>query len=261
MKIAILGAGAMGGATAEGLIKGNYFRNEDITIADPSQKVIEKFGQMGIAVTTDNQLAAETADIVCVVVKPWLVESVLQDIKGVLDYEKQLLVVIAAGVPSANIREWMKKGDEMLPLFLVIPNIAIAELASMTFIVPVGATKKQTEVINDIFAEMGDTLITDEQHLAGGTTLASCGIAYAMRYIRAASEGGVELGFKADDAKKIVMQTMKGAVELLQASGLHPEAAIDLVATPSGLTIKGLNEMEHAGFTSAVIRGLKAGLK
>jgi pyrroline-5-carboxylate reductase len=112
-----------------------------------------------------------------------------------------------------------------------------------------------------IFNEMGNTLITDEKHLAAGTTLASCGIAYAMRYIRAASEGGVELGFKADDAKKIVMQTMKGAVELLEASGMHPEAAIDLVATPGGVTIKGLNEMEHAGFTSAVIRGLKAGAK
>jgi pyrroline-5-carboxylate reductase len=82
-----------------------------------------------------------------------------------------------------------------------------------------------------------------------------------MRYVRAASEGGVELGFKADDAKQIVMQTMRGAVELLQATGLHPEAAIDLVTTPGGVTIKGLNEMEHAGFTSAVIRGLKAGAK
>lgn len=82
-----------------------------------------------------------------------------------------------------------------------------------------------------------------------------------MRYIRAASEGGVELGFKADVAKDIVMQTVLGAVKLLQASGMHPEQAIDLVTTPGGVTIKGLNEMEHAGFTSAVIRGLKAGLK
>ena len=108
---------------------------------------------------------------------------------------------------------------------------------------------------------MGHTLLTDEQHLAAGTTLASCGIAYAMRYIRAAAEGGVELGFKADDAKQIVMQTLRGAVELLETTGLHPEAAIDLVTTPGGVTIKGLNEMEHAGFTSSVIRGLKAGAK
>ena len=249
----------MGGATVEGLIKGQQFKNEDITVSDPSQAVVDKFAKMGVSVTTDNKLAAQSADIVCVVVKPWLVEKVLTDIKSELDPKKPILIVIAAGVPSDSIKGWL--GEKCPPLFLVIPNIAIAEMASMTFVVPVGATKEDTQKIISIFDEMGNTLITDEQHLASGTTLASCGIAYAMRYIRAAAEGGVELGFKADDAKKIVMQTMKGAVELLEASGLHPEAAIDLVTTPGGLTIKGLNEMEHAGFTSAVIRGLKAGLK
>jgi pyrroline-5-carboxylate reductase len=250
----------MGGATVEGLIKGQQFRNEDITVSDPSQAVVEKFEKTGVSVTTDNKLAADSADIVCVVVKPWLVEQVLKDIKPELDPRKQVLIVIAAGVPSASIKEWL--GENCPPLFLVIPNIAIAEMASMTFIVPCGAVAQHhIELVKGIFDEMGNTLITDEQHLAAGTTLASCGIAYAMRYIRAASEGGVELGFKADDAKKIVMQTMKGAVELLEASGLHPEAAIDLVTTPGGVTIKGLNEMEHAGFTSAVIRGLKAGAK
>ena len=259
MKISVIGAGAMGGATVEGLIKGQRFKSEDITVSDPSQAVVDKFAMMGVSVTTDNKLAADTADIVCVVVKPWLVEQVLKDIKPELDPKKQLLIVIAAGVSSESIKSWL--GDNYPPLFLAIPNIAIAEMASMTFVVPVGASKEDTQKVIDIFDEMGNTLITDEQHLAAGTTLASCGIAYAMRYIRAAAEGGVELGFKADDAKKIVMQTMKGAVELLEASGLHPEAAIDLVTTPGGVTIKGLNEMEHAGFTSAVIRGLKAGLK
>ena len=249
----------MGGATVEGLIKGQYFKNNDITVADPSQAVTEKFAKMGISVTSDNKLAADTADIVCVVVKPWLVERVLKDIKPELDPKKQILIVIAAGVSSESIKGWL--GDQCPSLFLVIPNIAIAEMASMTFVVPVGASEKDIQTVTDIFNEMGNTLITDEQHLAAGTTLASCGIAYAMRYVRAAAEGGVELGFKADDAKAIVMQTMKGAVELLEASGMHPEAAIDLVTTPGGVTIKGLNEMEHAGFTSAVIRGLKAGLK
>ena len=260
MKISVIGAGAMGGATVEGLIKGELFKNEDITVSDPSSQVTDKFAKKGISVTTDNKLAADIADIVCVVVKPWLVERVLTDIRPELNPKKQILIIIAAGVSSESIRGWL--GENCPPLFLVIPNIAIAEMASMTFIVPCGdAAQHHTEQVKAIFDEMGDTLITDEQHLAAGTTLASCGIAYAMRYIRAASEGGVELGFKADDAKKIVMQTMKGAVELLNASGMHPEAAIDLVTTPGGLTIKGLNEMEHAGFTSAVIRGLKAGLK
>ena len=222
MKIAVIGAGAMGGATVEGLIKGQQFKNEDITVSDPSQAVVEKFEKTGVCVTTDNKLAADTADIVCVVVKPWLVERVLKDIQPELDPKKQILIVIAAGVSSASIKEWL--GESCPPLFLVIPNIAIAEMASMTFVVPIGATEQAIQTVVGIFDEMGSTLITDEQHLAAGTTLASCGIAYAMRYIRAAAEGGVELGFKADDAKAIVMKTMKGAVELLEASGLHPEA-------------------------------------
>ena len=259
MKIAVIGAGAMGGATVEGLIKGQQFKNEDITVSDPSQAVVEKFAKMGVCTTTDNRLAADDADVVCVCVKPWFVEQVLTDIKGELRPDGQLLIVIAAGVSSVSIRQWL--GNSCPPLFLVIPNIAIAELASMTFIVPDGATQEQTQTVIDIFNELGSTLITDEKHLPAATTLASCGIAYAMRYIRAASEGGVELGFRADDAKQIVMQTVKGAVQLLEATGMHPEQAIDLVTTPGGVTIKGLNEMEHAGFTSAVIRGLKAGAK
>ena len=259
MKIAMIGAGAMGGATVEGLVKTGMFKNEDITVSDPSEKALNRFISSGVSVTTDNVAAAAGADVVCVCVKPWLVERVLGGIKDVLQPQRQILVVIAAGVKSASIQEWL--GTQCPPLLLCIPNIAIAELASMTFLVPVDTNPQQTELVKSIFDAMGQTHLTDEQHLAAGTTLASCGIAYAMRYIRAASEGGVEIGFKADEAKNIVMQTMKGAVELLQSSGMHPEQAIDLVATPGGVTIKGLNEMENAGFTSAVIRGLKAGLK
>ena len=248
----------MGGTTVQGLVKGQYFENEDITVSDPNVQVLEKYKAMGVNVTTDNAMAAEQADIVCVVVKPWLVETVLRGIKPVLAPQRQLLIVVAAGVSSQSVEEWL--GLNCPPLFLVIPNIAIAQMQSMTFIVPVGASKRDTQTILDIYNEMGGTLITDEEHLPAGTTLASCGIAYAMRYIRAASEGGVELGFKADDAKKIVLQTLRGAIELLEETGLHPEAAIDLVTTPQGVTIKGLNEMERAGFTSAVIRGLRAGM-
>ena len=84
---------------------------------------------------------------------------------------------------------------------------------------------------------------------------------YALRYIRAAMEGGVELGIRADDAKHIVMQTLRGAVDVLAASDAHPEAEIDKVTTPGGLTIKGLNAMEAAGFTHSVIEGLRASTK
>ena len=106
MKISIIGAGAMGGAMAEGLIKGDYIQNEDICVADPSREMRDKYSNMGITATPSNQLAAQGADLVCVVVKPWLVESVLKGIKDVLDYDHQILIVIAAGVSSASIEEW-----------------------------------------------------------------------------------------------------------------------------------------------------------
>jgi len=262
MKISIIGAGAMGGSTVQGLLKSDSFKPADITVADPNQQALDAFAGSGVSITTDNKAAALDADVVMVFVKPWLVEQVLKGIKEEMNYKRQLLVVIAAGVKGQDILQWMKKEDDSEPqLMLAIPNIAIAEKESMTFLVAVNTRPEETKTVKDIFDELGQTILTEERLLGAGTTLASCGIAYAMRYIRAAAEGGVQLGFKAHDAQEIVMQTVKGAVMLLQATGMHPEAAIDLVTTPGGVTIKGLNEMEHNGFTSAVIKGLLAGAK
>ena len=261
MKIAIIGAGAMGGAMADGFIKSGAVKPADISVANPTAQKLEHFALQGASVTTDNKTAAESADIVIIAVKPWLVEQVVNELKPVLNYTRQTIITVAAGISGSQFTAWLKKDDAVPQTFIVIPNTAIAVLASMTFIVPVNATADTTTTIKALFDNVGQTMVTDERHLSAGMTLASCGIAYAMRYVRAAAEGGVELGFKADMAKDIVLQTMKGAVELLQANGNHPEAEIDKVCTPGGLTIRGLNEMEHAGFTSAVIRGLKAAAK
>lgn len=251
----------MGGAIVEGLLKGSYVENEDICVSDASRHAVERFADSGANITTENHMAVMGGDIIFVVVKPWLVEQVLHSIKGVLDYDHQQLIIVAAGITSEQVMTWLDKDGRLLPTFLAIPNIAIAQLASMTFVVPCGLVAQQhTEQVKALFDSMGQTIITEERLLGAGTTLASCGIAYAMRYIRAATEGGVEIGFKAHDAQQIVQQTVKGAVALLQATGNHPEAEIDKVTTPGGVTIKGLNAMEHAGFTSAVIRGLKAGM-
>lgn len=251
----------MGSAMADGFIKSGAVKPADISVANPTAQKLEHFALQGASVTTDNKTAAEGADIVIIAVKPWLVEQVVNELKPVLNYTRQTIITVAAGISGSQFTAWLKKDDAVPQTFIVIPNTAIAVLASMTFIVPVNATADTTAIVKALFDNVGQTMVTDERHLSAGMTLASCGIAYAMRYVRAAAEGGVELGFKADMAKDIVLQTMKGAVELLQANGNHPEAEIDKVCTPGGLTIRGLNEMEHAGFTSAVIRGLKAGVK
>lgn len=251
----------MGGAMADGFIKSGAVKPADISVANPTAQKLEHFALQGASVTTDNKTAAEGADIVIITVKPWLVEQVVNELKPVLNYTRQTIITVAAGISGSQFTAWLKKDDAVPQTFIVIPNTAIAVLASMTFIVPVNATADTTAIVKALFDNVGQTMVTDERHLSAGMTLASCGIAYAMRYVRAAAEGGVELGFKADMAKDIVLQTMKGAVELLQANGNHPEAEIDKVCTPGGLTIRGLNEMEHAGFSSAVIRGLKAAAK
>lgn len=251
----------MGGAMADGFIKSGAVKPADISVANPTVQKLEHFALQGASVTTDNKTAAEGADIVVIAVKPWLVEQVVNELKPMLNYTRQTIITVAAGISGSQFTAWLKKDDAVPQTFIVIPNTAIAVLASMTFIVPVNATADTTAIVKALFDNVGQTMVTDERRLSAGMTLASCGIAYAMRYVRAAAEGGVELGFKADMAKDIVLQTMKGAVELLQANGNHPEAEIDKVCTPGGLTIRGLNEMEHAGFTSAVIRGLKAGVK
>ena len=251
----------MGGAMADGFIKSGAVKPANISVANPTAQKLEHFALQGASVTTDNKTAADGADIVIIAVKPWLVEQVVNELKPVLNYTRQTVITVAAGISGSQFTAWLKKDDAVPQTFIVIPNTAIAVLASMTFIVPVNATADTTSTIKALFDNVGQAMVTDERHLSAGMTLASCGIAYAMRYVRAAAEGGVELGFKADMAKDIVLQTMKGAVELLQANGNHPEAEIDKVCTPGGLTIRGLNEMEHAGFTSAVIRGLKAAAK
>ncbi len=261
MKIAIIGGGNMGGAIARGLTQGTLISAENITVSDLNEKALEALKAFNnkINVTSNSKTAIDEADIIVVALKPWLMEPALEQMKHDIDFEKQIIVSIAAGITFDNLNEYLKKEDCYDPiLFRVIPNTAISILESMTIMASCNANEEQEALIKSIFDELGKSILVEERMMAAGTALASCGTAYALRYVRAAMEGGVEMGFYPEAAKEIVAQTVKGAVELLLSNGTHPETEIDKVTTPGGITIKGLNEMEHAGFTSAVIRGLKA---
>lgn len=251
----------MGGAFAEGLLKGSIFNPADVTVANRHEGKLKKFAAMGASVTTDNKAAVQGADYVVIVVKPGVVKTVIDEIKPVLDYSRQSVLNMAASITLEQLHAWLERGNKVPRLFQVLPNVGIAEKASMTFIAPEDPADTLLPQVDKIFADLGQTMLTDEKMLIAGTALSGCGIAFAMRYVRAASEAGVELGFGANQAKDIVLQTLQGAVSLLKATGKHPEAAIDMVTTPGGMTIRGLNAMERNGFTNAVIEGVKGTLK
>lgn len=264
MKIAIIGAGNMGGALARGLAKGSIIPTSNIYVSNPSTPKLEALNTEfpEINISTNNCAIATAADIVVLAVKPWKVEEVLNEIKPHLDYSRQAVASMVGGLDLAQLSVWLDKGDGILPAtYLVMPNTAIATMSSMTFITSARSTATMDSLLLEIFNELGKAMLIDESAMPAATSLASCGIAYALRYIRAAMEGGVELGIRADEAKHIVMQTLRGAVDLLESNNTHPEAEIDRVTTPGGLTIKGLNAMEAAGFTHSVIEGLRASTK
>lgn len=259
-KIVIIGGGNMGGAIARGLRKGKLISPENITISDASLQVINalKSEFEFWETTTSNTEAIKDADIIVLAVKPWLVERVAAEIKGKVDYKNQILVSIAAGIDFQKLQELF---NEKAVLFRIIPNTAIEVLESVSTVTSINADKEQIEKVSAIFEELGKVFYVENENLLNAyMSLSSCGIAYAFRYIRAAMEGGVEMGIYPNEAKEVVMQTLKGAVKLLETNQSHPEAEIDKVTTPGGITIRGLNEMEANGFTNAVIKGLKRSL-
>lgn len=243
MKITIIGAGNMGGALVKGWMKAGMA--SELTVTAHTQQTLDRIVEAcpGITAMLDNSKAVQDSDVVVLAVKPWLVENIIAEIKPEL--KDKLLITVAAGVRHERIDVY------------AMPNIAAEFGESMTFV----EESYKAAVAAELFGRVGQCKVVPQRLMDAGMMMAGCGIAYVMRFLRAMMEGGVEMGFYPAEAKEIAMQTMQGAVALLRETGLHPEAAIDKVTTPGGITIKGLNELDHAAFNSAVIRCLKAGLK
>ncbi len=253
MKITIIGGGNMGGAIARGLINSGYIAAADLTISDQSDTVLEAFAALGCVTTKQNSTAVIGADLVIMAVKPWIVPSVCALIRLTLSIDTPLAIV-AAGVSFKDVIEHLKRDTA---LFIVMPNTAAEVRESMTLIAANKATDKEKALVEETFSQIGEVFFTEESLMSAATAVCGCGTAYALRYIRAATEAAVQLGFRADVASRLVAQTVKGASQILLTNNTHPEVEIDKVTTPGGWTIRGLNAMEHAGFSSAVIKGIK----
>ncbi len=254
-KIAIIGGGNLGSSIAEGLIASGFVQANQITITKRNISTLKHLEDKGATITSDNQAAVKEANYVILAVKPFQIKDIVAEIKPCLNAVQHTIISVATGV-------WIKDLEEMLApdfaLFRAMPNTAISIQQSMTCICANGAASNQVEFVSSLFNQLGKSILIDEKLMDAATVLGACGTAYALRYIRANIQGGIEIGFSAAQASLIAAQTVKGAADLLLTKNTHPEQEIDKVTTPMGCTIAGLNEMEHQGFSSSLIRGLTA---
>ncbi len=252
MKIAIIGGGNLGTAIAEGLLKSKFCKAADITITKRNISTLKALSEKGVAVTDNNNEAVKKSELVLLAVKPFQVADVIAGLKKDLN-TKHVLVSVITGVSLNDLNEMVKKKN---PVFRAMPNTAIAIQESMTCISASNATPSQVQFVKQLFETLGKVTMIEDKLMDAATVLGACGTAYAMRYIRANIQGGIEIGFDSVTANLIAAQTVKGAAELLLQKGTHPEQEIDKVTTPKGCTIAGLNEMEHQGFSSSLIKGI-----
>ncbi len=251
-KIAIIGGGNLGSAIAEGLIKSKFCKPSDITITKRNTETLKALVAKGVLVTSDNTAAVRNSELIILAIKPFQVQDVVNGFKKALT-TNHILVSVVTGVLISDMQSIVNK---KLPICRAMPNTAIAIQQSMTCISVSNASAEQATYVKDLFGTLGKVAMIDEKLMDAATVLGACGTAYAMRYIRANIQGGIEIGFDAVTANLIAAQTVKGAAELLLQKGTHPEQEIDKVTTPKGCTIAGLNEMEHQGFSSSLIKGI-----
>jgi pyrroline-5-carboxylate reductase len=254
-KIAIIGGGNLGSAIAEGLIKSQFVSPEQITVTRRNVEAIHHLKALGVTVTSENDTAIKNSDVVIVSLKPYNVKEVLEGVKEHFDPARHLVISVVTGVFLSDLTAILDHG---VPVFRAMPNTAIAIRESVTCMCQTSASEEQVKYVTELFNQLGITISIDEKLMDAATVLGACGIAYALRFIRAATQGGIEIGFDAHTANLISAQTVKGAAELLLKLNRHPEEEIDKVTTPKGCTIVGLNEMEHQGFSSSLIKGIGA---
>jgi pyrroline-5-carboxylate reductase len=255
IKVSIIGCGNIGISLLLGLIKDNTIPAENIIVTRRNIHELDHLKEHGVKISSDNIKAVKESDLIVIAVKPYNIVNVLDEIKEHLNPEKHILISVTTGVTISQMREVIRISA---PIFRVMPNISASVGRSVSCFCHNKADIKEIELVKSLFDRIGTTMIIDEDLMESATILGACGIAFALRFIRAMIQGGIQIGFDAGTASAIVNQTVKGAAELLIVRKEHPEFEIDKVTTPKGCTIVGLNEMEHNGFSSSLIKGIVA---
>ena len=253
MKIAIIGAGNLGLSIANGILNSNGATTMYLTKRD-TKSILDFEKHNKVTVTNDNRLAIQNSDVLIFAVQPVHFAAILESVKDLLN-ENHVIISTITGFGIDKIEEVIGKDNYIIRS---MPNTAISVGKSMTCICSNEKGKKRIDLAKAIFNRMGHSMEIPESQMQAATVICASGVAFWMRLIRATTQGAIQLGFDAQEAQELAMHTCNGAASLLIESGNHPEEEIDRVTTPMGCTITGLNEMEHQGLSSSLIRGIVA---
>lgn len=250
-RIAIIGAGAMGGALARGLVSSRAAPADAIMVSDVHPDHLDALRQSaGVLTTQDNTEAAKWADVVVLAVKPQTVPTVLADIGPILT-ARQLLISIAAGVRVGTLEAALARP---VPVVRAMPNTpAQVGLGACAYCRGTNADEEHLEWAAEVFRSVGIAMEVEERMMDAVTALSGSGPAYVYLVIEALVDGGVNVGLPRDIAHQLAAQTVLGAAQMVISTGLHPARLKDMVATPSGTTIRALASLEQSGLRAALI--------
>ena len=255
-KIAVIGAGNLGGALLAGLLASKACESAALTAADVSAERLDQLRTLGVGrVTHDNRAAVEGADVVVLAVKPDQIGDVLDGVADALAPE-QLLISMAAAVPIAKIESHLE-GDQ--PILRAMPNLAMTVFASATALTANAAAGEDDWRVGEaIFASVGRVVRVAEKDMHVVTGLSGSGPAYVFTLIESLAAGGVKMGLRPAQAQLLAAQTLYGAAKLALEGGAHPAELRDRVTTPGGTTIFGLQEIELGGVRGALAAAVEA---
>jgi len=263
-EIGFIGAGRMATALACGFRDAGLVAAEQIVAADPSCTAMAQFVEAcGGRALADNRAVVDAAKVVFLAVKPQQMSDVLAGLRGSLTAE-HLLVSIAAGTPLAVLRRGLELADTGPGprLVRVMPNTpCLVGQGASGYCLDSRATQADGELVGRLLAAVGQAVPVEEKLLDAVTGLSGSGPAFVYVMIEALSDGGVRMGLPREMATMLAAQTVRGAAEMVIATGEHPEVLKDRVTSPGGTTIAGLKAMETGGVRAALIEAVEAATK
>lgn len=256
----MLGGGNLGRALAVGWVAAGQVKPGEVHVTRRQTEKLDDLAAAGFVVSADNAGAVSTSEVVVLAVQPQQLDGLMGEVAELLRPGHHRVISVVSGASVAELRAAIAPG---VPIVRAMPNTAVSIGESMTCLCAEQGGEGTSQAAADALAEtealfeaVGMTLVIREEMMVPATALCACGVAFFLRCIRAASQGGIEIGFHPEEALLLAGQTARGAAALSLKEDTHPEGEIDRVTTPRGCTIAGLNEMEHQGLSSALIKGL-----